>query len=81
MKRPLFLRFHALAIDDAGGGVGVVFSLIAAFDGFVWSVPVPFRDGKRHRLYRLYAYDIDTTVVNTNKALLSGAKRFRFALR
>jgi len=43
--------------------------------GFVWSVPPQFRDGRRHRLY---AYGIDTTVVDRNNTLLSGAyKTFR----
>jgi hypothetical protein len=43
--------------------------------GFVWSVPLQFRDGRSHRLY---AYGIDTTVADRNNTLLSGTyKTFR----
>src|SRR5438445_2827704 len=31
MLAPLFGAFHALTIDDAGGGAGVAFRLLAAF--------------------------------------------------
>src|SRR5512144_2084389 len=32
MRSPLFCVLHTLAVDDAGGGTGLPFRLLAAFD-------------------------------------------------